>query len=196
MDIIDAIKTILNTLIEFIQTSGAWGSVFACALISVESIIPIMPLSVFITVNFLVLGHFWGFIISYVFTVIGCTMSYFIFKKGLGNKFENLTENKKLISKYKKIFRNITTGNLILVIAMPFTPAFVVNIVAGLVKMDFKKYFTGLVIGKLAMVYFWGFVGTSLIESISNPIILVKIAVIMILTYAVYLVLKRFLKLD
>ena len=62
--------------------------------------------------------------------------------------------------------------------------------------MDFKKYFTGLVIGKLAMVYFWGFVGTSLIESISNPIILVKIVIIMFATYLLYFVLKKFLNLD
>ena len=123
-------------------------------------------------------------------------MSYYIFKKGFGNRFERLTENKKLISKYKKLFKNISTGNLILIIAMPFTPAFVVNIVAGLVKMDFKKYLTGLLIGKLAMVYFWGFIGTSLIESIKNPLILIKIAVIMILTYILYLILKKILKFE
>ena len=196
MNIIETIKLIANTLIEFIQSSGFLGVIFACGLISVESIIPMMPLSVFITINFLVLGHLFGFIVSYIFTVLGCIMSYYIFKKGFGNRFEGLTENKKLISKYKKLFKNISTGNLILIIAMPFTPAFVVNIVAGLVKMDFKKYLTGLLIGKLAMVYFWGFIGTSLIESIKNPLILIKIAVIMILTYILYLILKKILKFE
>lgn len=196
MNILDTIKIILNTLIEFIQNSGFLGVIFACGLISVESIIPVMPISVFITINFLVLGHPLGFVVSYIFTVIGCIMSYYIFKKGFGNKFEKLTENKKLISKYKKLFKNITTGQLILIIAMPFTPAFVVNIVAGLVKMDFKKYLIGLLFGKLAMVYFFGFIGTSLIDSIKNPTILIKIAIIMLLTYILYLLIKKILKFE
>ena len=69
---------------------------------------------------------------------------------------------------------------------MPFTPAFMVNIVAGLIKMDFKKYFIALLFGKIALVYFWGFIGTSFIESIQNPVILFKIVVIMGCTYLLY----------
>ena len=126
-------------LIIFIQDSGIWGVFFACGLIFVESIIPILPLVAFITVNFIVLGNLVGFLISWIFTCLGCIMSYYIFKMGFGNKFENLTSDKVLINKYKNLFKNISTGKLLLIIAMPFTPAFVVNIVAGLTKMDFKK---------------------------------------------------------
>ena len=195
-NVIEIITNFLNNIVEFIQNSGFLGCIFACGLMSVESIIPILPLSVFITINFLVLGNLFGFILSYIFTIIGCVLSYVIFKKGLGKKFDLLTENKKLINKYKKIFKDISVGKLVLIIAMPFTPAFVVNIVAGLVKMDFKKYFTGLLIGKLAMVYFWGFVGTSLIESLENPFILIRIVVLMIVTYILYLIINKFVKLD
>ena len=123
-------------------------------------------------------------------------MSYFIFKRDFGNKFEHLTEDKEELKKYKKLFKNISTGKLVLIIAMPFTPAFIVNIVAGLVKMDFKKYFVSLLIGKLSMVYFLGFMGTSAIESIKNPIILIKMILIMGVVYVLYLILNKFLKLD
>ena len=57
------------------------------------------------------------------------------------------------------------------------------NIAAGLTKMDFKKYFISLLIGKISLVYFWGFVGTSFIESISNPKILIKIFILLLITY-------------
>lgn len=186
----------LQNIVDFIEGSGAFGVVFACGLITIESIIPILPLVAFITINFLVLGNLWGFIISWVFTIVGCIMSYFIFKNGFGKKFDRLTENKELLKKYKHMFKDISTGKLLLIVAMPFTPAFMVNIVCGLIKMDFKKYITAILFGKIAMVYFWGFVGSSLVDSIKNPIILVKIAVIMIATYLLYLVLKKVLKLD
>ena len=68
---------------------------------------------------------------------------------------------------------------------MPFTPAFMVNIAAGLVKMDFKKYLIGLIIGKISLVYFWGFIGTSFVDSFKNPIILIKIVILLILSYVV-----------
>ena len=183
-------------IVEFIQNSGTFGVLFSVCFIFVESILPVLPLSVFITINFMVLGPLIGFIISWIFTVLGCIMSYTIFRKGLGNKFDNLTSNKKLLNKYKHLFKNISTTKLLLIIAMPFTPAFVVNIVCGLIKMDFKKYFIALLFGKIAMVYFWGFVGTSLVESINNPIILLKIVLIMSITYLLYVILRKVLKFE
>ena len=187
---------LLQHIVDFIENSGAFGVVFACGLITVESIIPILPLVLFITINFLVLGSYVGFIISWIFTMIGCVMSYYIFRNGFGNKFDNLTENKELLRKYRRMFKDISTGKLLLIVAMPFTPAFMVNIVCGLIKMDFKKYFTAIFFGKISMVYFWGFVGASLVDSIKNPAILVKIAIIMIVTYLIYFVLKKLLKLE
>ena len=186
----------LNMIVEFIQNSGTFGVIISVCFIFVESILPVLPLSVFITINFMVLGPLIGFIISWIFTVLGCIMSYTIFRKGLGNKFDNLTSNKKLLNKYKHLFKNISTTKLLLIIAMPFTPAFVVNIVCGLIKMDFKKYFIALLFGKIAMVYFWGFVGTSLVESINNPIILLKIVLIMSITYLLYVILRKVLKFE
>jgi len=190
------IMELFDSVVLFIESSGIIGVLIACTLMFVESIIPILPLGVFITINFLVLGKLIGFIVSWILTVLGCIMSYYIFKKGFGNKFEMLTQNKKLLDKYTKLFKNISTGKLLLIIAMPFTPAFVVNIVAGLVQMDFKKYLTALIIGKIVMVYFWGFIGSSLVESIKNPIILVKVIVIMLIAYISYLVIKKVFKLE
>ena len=79
---------------------------------------------------------------------------------------------------------------------MPFTPAFVVNIVAGLCKMDFKKYLIAIIIGKISMVYFWGYIGTSLVESLTNPLIIVKIVISMVLCYLIYMLVKKVFKLD
>ncbi len=185
----------LSSIVEFIENAGSVGALIGCMFILVESIFPILPLMVFITINFLVFGNIIGFFMSWFFTIIGCIISYFIFKKGFGNRFENLTENKKLLKKYKSIFKDISVGKLTLLIAIPFAPAFMINIAAGLVKMDFKKYFVGLLIGKVALVYFWGFIGTSFIESIGNPIILIKIGIIMLITYIISYIVNKFLKL-
>ena len=79
---------------------------------------------------------------------------------------------------------------------MPFTPAFVVNIVAGLCKMDFKKYFIALVIGKISMVYFWGYVGKSLLESMTNPLILIKVVGMLVGAYVLSKVSAKIFNFD
>ena len=35
------------------------------------------------------------------------------------------------------------------------------------------------------MVYFWGYIGTSLIESIKNPVILLKVGIIVLIMYII-----------
>lgn len=186
----------LNDIVIFIQNSGVLGAGVGSIFIFIESIFPILPLMVFITINFLVFGNIVGFLISWIFTILGCIMSYLIFKKGFGNRFDNLTENKELVRKYKKLFKDISIGKLTLLIAIPFTPAFMINIAAGLVKMDFKKYFISLLIGKIALVYFWGFIGTSFLESIKNPIILFKIIIILLITYIISFLINKFLNIK
>ena len=83
---------------------------------------------------------------------------------------------------------------LVTIIAIPFTPAFMVNIAAGLAKLDTKKYLISLLIGKIFMVYFWGFVGVSLIESLKNPYILIKVAIMVLIAYLIAIITKKFIK--
>lgn len=193
---LDFIMKIFDDIMSFIEYSGTIGALVGCFLILIESIFPVLPLVAFITINFLVFGKLVGFLLSWIFTILGCIISYFIFKKGFGNKFEKLTEDKSTLKKYKHLFKNITVTQLVLLTAMPFTPAFMVNIAAGLVKMDFKKYLIGLIIGKISLVYFWGFVGTSFVNSFKNPIVLVKIAVLLLLSYIVTALVNKVLKIE
>lgn len=186
-------ENILNQIVEYLNSIGYLGALLGCLVILVESIIPVVPLMLFITLNFYVFGNILGFIMSWVFTCIGCTVSYLIFKNGFGNKFEYLTKDKEKINKYKKSFKNISLTNLILLIAIPFTPAFLVNIVCGLIKMDFKKYIVAILIGKISLVYFWGYIGTSLIESITNPLILIKIIILLLIMFIISKIVTKLL---
>ena len=80
---------------------------------------------------------------------------------------------------------NLKFEQLTTIIAIPFTPAFLVNICAGLSEMSYKKFIASLLIGKIFLVYFWGFVGVSLLESIKNPIYLVRVGVLLIIAYVI-----------
>ena len=186
----ELLKTIYEFIINSVNSSSFLGPVFACFLIFIESIIPVLPLFVFITVIFLKYGAIFGFILSWLFTVLGCMSSYFLVKY-LANKFFKLDgpKLKKIISMIKRV----SFPELVTIIAIPFTPAFLINIAAGMAKMPTKKFILAIMIGKISLVLLWGFIGTSLVDSLNNPIIMLKIVIIVLIAYIIsFIVNKKF----
>ena len=188
MEILETINELINNLINML---GSVGAILGCAFILVESILPILPLSVFITLNFMTFGKFFGFLISWICTIIGCMLSFYIFKNGLSLKLYNKFKNNKKLVKVMNSTQNMSFRKLVVLIAIPFTPAFLVNIASGISRMDTKKFFWAIVIGKISLVYFWGYIGVSLIDSISNPIILIKVIVIIIIMYLISFIFSK-----
>lgn len=182
MELFEWLENVIN---EVLNWAGVFAPILACLLILIESILPLLPLALFITVNFYFMGTLIGFIVSWVLTSIGCYISFRLCRNKLKKHFDNMldkTEKKKLINLRKKI-DNFSFSALVVLIAIPFTPAFMVNIAAGLSNMDVKKFIAAILIGKICLVYFWGFIGTSLLDSVSNPKVLIEIGILLIVAF-------------
>lgn len=189
-------EELTNNILIFIQNSGLFGVVLSCFILSIESIVPIIPLLVFISINFIILGPVLGFLLSWIFTVLGSLFSYYLFRKRFSKKVINYTKDNEIIEKYIKILRNLSTGKMLLIVALPFTPAFAVNIAAGILKIDFKKYLTAILFGKISLVIYSAYIGTSFLEGFSNPIIFVNLAILIVLIYIAFRIIKKTLKLN
>ena len=190
----DAIDAFIDTTL---QGLGVWGPIVGCFFILIESMVPILPLFVFITLNFLAFGSVFGFIISWIFTCIGCFISFLLFRCKVQTWLFKRIKKEGLISeKTINMITNLKFEQLTTIIAIPFTPAFLVNIAAGLSKMSYKKYLGALLIGKIFLVYFWGFVGVSLLESIKNPIYLVRVGMLLILAYVFSKIVSKKFKIE
>ena len=176
-------NTISDYINIFIENLGVWGPLLGCLLIVVESILPVLPIFVFITLNFLAFGNIVGFLISWLCTVLGCFISFMLFRDGVQTWFEKRLRNKSAVDKIMDVIDKLKFEHLVLLLTVPFVPAFAINIAAGLSKMKLKKYVTALFIGKVFFVYFWGFVGTGLLESLTNPSSLIKVLIIIIIAY-------------
>ena len=190
----------LDTYSEtFLNNLGIWGAIFSSLLIITESILPFLPLCVFVTLVFYTFGNFFGFLISWICTVIGCILSFLLFRNKIKSWFENKLSKKKIGKKVKKIMKYIdklSLSSLAILVAIPFTPAFAINIAAGLSNISKKKFLTGILIGKAFMVYFWGYIGTTLIECLTHPIYLVKILIMLVFAYIISKVINKYFELD
>lgn len=179
-----------------INTTSSLGIILSSLLIIVESIIPPLPLGFFVTILFMRYGVFFGFLISWFSTIIGCIISFYLFQTLLKNIIDKYIRKYKIADKFINAIDNISFANLVLILSVPFTPAFLVNIAAGISKISIKKFIPAIIIGKITLVLFWGCVGTNLIEALKDPFKLLIVALLMLSAYILSKLVNKKLKID
>lgn len=186
------INEIVNNSINYIQLYGPW---LGFLIIILESILPFLPLFVFIALNVEAFGFIFGFILSWAATIVGCLISYFFFKYLVGNKIDKyINKNKKKKEKLRKVvlaIKKVKFSTLVVLMALPFSPAFLFNIACGMTNVKFKKFFLALLISKVSIIYFWGFIGTSLIDSIMDITILIRVVIMLLVAFIISKVIMK-----
>jgi len=195
MEIINSINNLIQYMIEVITKLGPISGVI---LVVLESIIPVLPLSVFIALNGASFGYVFGFIISWLATCFGCVLSFIFFRQVFKDRFDRYISKKeaKRVKKIRKRIDKIKFTSLVLIIALPFTPAFAVNIAAGLSNISFRKFLIAILIGKLSIVYFWTYVGKSLIESMMDLKSVITICLLMLVAYIISKIVSKKMKFE
>ncbi|MDD2409323.1 MAG: VTT domain-containing protein [Bacilli bacterium] len=195
MEFLKNIDVFLTTLFENI---GLWAPILSSFLILVESILPIMPLAVFITINFYYFGTILGFLLSWILTCIGCYISFLIFRNKVKFWFDSklVKKNEGKLTKLMIIVNNLSFEQLVLLFAIPFTPTFVFNIVAGVSSMTQKKFICSLLLGKLFLVFFWGFIGITFLNSLTEPIKFLQILLLCILAFIISKIVNKKFNID
>ena len=195
MEIFEYIELIISNVMNEL---GVFAPILACFLLFVESILPVLPLALFITVNAYYLGSFIGFISSYIITCLGCYVSFKLCKTKLKRHFDSMLEkmDQKKLKRVMKRISKLKMEQLTTLIAIPFTPAFLVNIACGLSNIDKKKYVFSILIGKIFLIFFWQHVGLSLLESVKNPIVILKVGLMLLGAFVVSKIVNKKYRLE
>ena len=191
----DVIAYIIEHSTEFVSNGGI---IVGFLLVFVECFIPALPLSVFVTLNVNAFGFLIGILISWIATSFGSYICYLFFSF-LERKLSDKFLNRRTVIKVKKSidkFKEIRFTELVLVITLPFTPSFLINILAGLTKMPREKYLSALLIGKSFSIVFWGYIGKSLIESLTDLESILYIGVALALAYIISKVISRKMNIE
>lgn len=175
MEILEIFNELNNNLNTFLLSAGMWAPLLSSLLIILEGIFAFLPMFVFTTINLLTMGNILGSIVSYICTVAGCFLTFYLCRIGLNPIFQKFIKNKSGLKKFMNMINKMSFSKLVLIISIPLTPSFFVNLAAGLSKMPKKKYLYALLFGKTIIIIFWGFLGTSLIDCLTNPLMLIKV---------------------
>ena len=193
-------ETISNYVVSFLNYYVANVNIVSSFFLGIfiiilESILPMLPLGIFVAFIVVIFGNVLGFFMSWVATLIGCSLSFFIFRK-IRKKIDNYIERKP---KFKNVMENINKisfSNLVIIMAFPFTPAFSINIGAGLSNIPYKKFIMAASIAKVSIVYFWGYIGSTFIESMTDPGVLIKLGIILLIAFLLSKFVTKKFKID
>ena len=86
-------ETISNYVVSFLNYYVANVNIVSSFFLGIfiiilESILPMLPLGLFVAFNVLIFGNVLGFFMSWGATLIGCSLSFFIFRK-IRKKIDN-----------------------------------------------------------------------------------------------------------
>lgn len=178
----------VNNIISNLQEISAslpfiYSILFSFFIVAIESILPMLPLGVFIALSMVLLGNIFGFLVSWIATSLGCLLSFILVRKLFYKKFSKRMEEKEKSRKLVKSINKLSFSSFVVITALPFTPAFVINIVCGLSKMSIKKFISGILIAKIFITYFWGFIGTTFLQSVTDIKVLIELVIMLIAAY-------------
>ena len=138
---------------EYVKKFGVWGPLAIILFIILQMFLIVFPSWLPIIVAVLAYGFWWGILINLVGVGIASTIGYHI-----GKKFQGVFFSKEKQEKMKYWIKNYSFGTVVLFRISPFFSNDGISFVAGMFKMNFKKYmtatYTGILPLSIAVAYF------------------------------------------
>ena len=184
----------LGTL-EFWQTLldsfGDLGPLAPIFLAMVESFFPPLPLIAIVALNVAAQGGLFGFVYSWVGVMLGGTLMFLFWRRGLKQFFWKFASRSQKLEKAERWVSRFDVSSLFMLSVLPFTPSSFMHFAFGISDFDEKRYLITMLLGKGVMVAMMALFGQSLVRSMKNPVYLVLAVVIW---GAMYWGSKRFCK--
>lgn len=140
----------------FLNSCGIFAPLFFVFIQAVQVIIPILPGAVGCVYGVMFWGPLKGFIFNYIGICIG-SIGAFLIARRFGQRLVIQMTDEKFYDKYSKYLEmeNIFEKIFALLIFLPVAPDDFLCYLAGISKMDLKKFVTIILLGKPAAIFLY-----------------------------------------
>lgn len=160
----------IENVIELIERYRSFGPLPGIFLPLLEAFFPFLPLFLFVMANANAFGLGWGFLFSWAGSSTGALIVFLLVRRyGDSRPFRFLHSRKQVQSLMGWVERH-GFGPLFLLLCFPFTPSAIVNIVAGLSRINIYQYMLAVIGGKAVMIFIMSFIGYDIVALIKQPI--------------------------
>ncbi|MCC3374765.1 TVP38/TMEM64 family protein [Cohnella sp. REN36] len=180
----DQIRSLdLEKIQALLDRFSALGPLPGILLPLTESLLPFLPLVVFVVANALSYGMWLGFLYSWIGVCIG-SLFVFLLARGIGRRYSDRIRRR--FPRMDTFFGWIETRGFtpIFVLAcFPFSPSALVNIASGMSKIPLHTFMIAVVMGKAVMIFTLSFLGHDLYALVHQPWRLVVAGGILVLLW-------------
>ena len=150
----------LEDIQELLDRYSALGPLPGILLPLLEALLPFLPLIVFVIANASAYGLWLGFFYSWIGVCVGATL-VFLLARWFGRRYGDRIRRR--FPKSGKFFtwmerRGFTP--IFLLSCFPFSPSALVNISAGISKMQLHTFLTAIMLGKAVMIFILSYLGS------------------------------------
>lgn len=154
---------------ELFQAFEAFGIFSGFFLVILESLIPILPLFVIVVLNINSFGFILGFLISYAATVSGSYILFIVIRKLFRRRAQQYIRKRRQLRKWLNFLNRNSFVFLFIMLALPFTPTSLMNVLAAIADIKRVAYLYILLGAKLFMILSMAAVGYDIAGFFSSP---------------------------
>lgn len=152
----------LEALKEYILSFGVWAPIISFTLMILQSIAAPLPAFMITFSNAALFGWWKGAILSWVSSMAGAALCFYIAKLLGRNTAEKLT-SKFALDSIDDFFKKYGRHTILIARLLPFISFDVVSYAAGLTSMSFLSFFIATGIGQLPATIIYSYVGGMLV---------------------------------
>ena len=150
---------------EFILSCGIWAPITSILLMTMQSVVPLVPGIVVTITNAWIFGWEWGALYSWLGALCGATLDFTIARWYGRPVVEQLT-NTVWLNRTDSFFYKNGVFAVFISRLTPFFPFKVISYGAGLTTMPLTRFLIATGIGQTPTIIFYSFLGKNLIKNI------------------------------
>ncbi|KUP07728.1 membrane protein [Bacillus coahuilensis p1.1.43] len=160
----------VDNMEEWIEQYRAWGPFIGILLPMLEAFLPFLPLFLFVVANATAFGLGFGFLYSWIGACGGALIVFLLVRAFGKQRWMNFLHRHAKVQSLMKWVEEHGFGPLFILLCFPFTPSAIVNIVAGLSRINIYQYMLAVVSGKMVMIFIMSYIGADLASFITQPV--------------------------
>ncbi|MBO1625936.1 TVP38/TMEM64 family protein [Bacillus arachidis] len=173
---------------QLVESYRAFGPLLGIGLPMVEALIPALPLIVFVMANAVAFGLWFGFLYSWIGSVLGALIVFSVIRRFGRSRFFSFVNKHPKVRKAMGWIERKGFAPIFILFCFPFTPSALINVVAGLSRISIRQFVLALALGKLVMIFILSYIGSDLTSFIHKP---VKTIIVIVVIFTLWYVGKK-----
>lgn len=167
----------MENIEQLVSSYREFGPLLGIGLPMIEAIIPALPLILFVMANAAAFGLGFGFLYSWIGSVLGALLVFTVIRRFGRSRFFSFVNKHPKVRKAMTWIERKGFAPIFILFCFPFTPSALINVVAGLSRISKRQFVLALGLGKFVMIFVLSYIGHDLMSFIYNPIKTVIVAI-------------------